>query len=698
MAVDTDLDTAACEASWPTRRLNPKMLSWWSFLWILYIPFGVVLCITQLIYIFFRSFYILLVKGPKGVHPKQIFPLVQFNVTDHQGKPLPAETFTVSKWDEVAQADVRRIYCAEHPYIFLDGCLPTLTNSSLIIGEAVSKGITGFLTHPYSVVKKRGQSLVKMLEAWVQNPGLAKNLVVFPQAVTVAQNNFVKFALPTFEFAAAHPDQVEIVPVAISYDMPYPVHLRKANSSFLFDFLLFLMLPYAKVTYALLDPVPLHGRTAEEIKEECELKIIDCSLRKCEAWNINYRDKVAWRHMLHARLHPTYRAFEVSIINKIQSIPGFLIPSLVLHLIIQESFLIFIGACLYWSRWNQLTLNIIMRSCVSTFGLVNFIKVLRPVPRPAWVAANRLKVNPYALKRPLRQYDYSFPSGHSAFMACLYATYFFSRDHAGIEFNFPVGVHVALTILTLASGLSRLYLALHWPTDVLCGWVLGGVWGWAWASHIDAHFSKLSNGIQIAIAFGVGGFFLFVTMTRMFLLPAKIPAEAWSQQVGHALRLRDPKQLLLNVSMLWIILPSKAILTALYQAGATVLICPLGRSSWLIFMQIIIGLLSTALLYTLIVHLPSQLYPPPKPKTKQDPEKSGFSSVSEKSVAFLPKWTREFTRAEITGAVMRAGWWLLASSFVLFHITVLSQLVASQIEKSYCTVLYYKAVAAYGND
>jgi undecaprenyl-diphosphatase len=76
-------------------------------------------------------------------------------------------------------------------------------------------------------------------------------------------------------------------------------------------------------------------------------------------------------------------------------------------------------------------------------------------------------------------YSASFPSGHSTLAAATFltlATVIASLEPRRSTKALTYVVAIALTIMV---GFSRVYLGVHWPSDVLGGWFLGAAWALA---------------------------------------------------------------------------------------------------------------------------------------------------------------------------------------------------------------------------
>lgn len=75
-----------------------------------------------------------------------------------------------------------------------------------------------------------------------------------------------------------------------------------------------------------------------------------------------------------------------------------------------------------------------------------------------------------------RVYTASFPSGHAMLSASTYLTMGALLARAQKRRRLKVYIIAVSAFLSLIVGISRVYLGVHWPSDVLAGWAAGTAW------------------------------------------------------------------------------------------------------------------------------------------------------------------------------------------------------------------------------
>jgi membrane-associated phospholipid phosphatase len=131
---------------------------------------------------------------------------------------------------------------------------------------------------------------------------------------------------------------------------------------------------------------------------------------------------------------------------------------------------ILIIASFFWGISKKTGMIMSSTLLISLF-LNNLLKIIFHSPRPFEVLDN------LEGKRLETATGYSFPSGHTQGASSFYTTQIY------LYHNRMLRILCILAILMV--GISRLYLGVHWPVDVLGGWILGITSAWMIASLID---------------------------------------------------------------------------------------------------------------------------------------------------------------------------------------------------------------------
>jgi undecaprenyl-diphosphatase len=138
---------------------------------------------------------------------------------------------------------------------------------------------------------------------------------------------------------------------------------------------------------------------------------------------------------------------------------------------------------------------------LATLGVVGFLLMIRNYGAMWLVIAATVggltlsSVLKYLIDRPRPNlgsqlsnfYTTSFPSGHSMMSAVVYLTLGSLMANIVTHWRLKLYILFLALLVTFLVGGSRVYMGVHWPTDVLAGWTAGLVWAilcWLVARHL----------------------------------------------------------------------------------------------------------------------------------------------------------------------------------------------------------------------
>lgn len=200
----------------------------------------------------------------------------------------------------------------------------------------------------------------------------------------------------------------------------------------------------------------------------------------------------------------------IQFIQWLQSLGSWLTPIMKLFTFLgNEQFYLLVAPAILWCIDSTLGLRLGVFLMIN--GMLNTaLKVAFHGPRPYWDTSN-IKVMSSA------ENSFGVPSGHAQNAVVVWGAIAERIKHRWIW--------VIAILVIFMIGVSRLYLAVHFPYDVLLGWLIGVVILWGllqFERPVVNWIKKFQPGIQLLITF------LFSLLLILIVVIAQLSMRGWS--------------------------------------------------------------------------------------------------------------------------------------------------------------------------
>jgi len=269
--------------------------------------------------------------------------------------------------------------------------------------------------------------------------------------------------------------------------------------------------------------------------------------------------------------------FEIVVNQFLQGLGEWLrAPMLAITALGYEEFFILLLPTLYWCFDQMVGLRVgIVLLLGNAFN--TFFKFLFHNSRPYWISD---QVKAYS-----HETSFGLPSGHAQIAASVWGW-------LAVEVKKRWFTVVAWTLVFLI-GLSRLYLGVHYFTDVVLGWLLGGLLVWAFSKlwkPIGAWMSQKSLWAKIGLIAASTVVMILLIMSARWMAGEWVLDPGWAARAGEV----DPYNLdgIFTVAGTWFgMLTGFVILTE--RKGYFLA----GEGGWRRLVRFVIGIIGILILY-----------------------------------------------------------------------------------------------------